>query len=247
MKAASLTDIGRVRTSNQDTVFLSLDPVGVLPNLFLAADGMGGHRGGDYCSREHVRRLVETLGNMAGEPVLAMRSAIEEVNACLYRESVENPELSGMGSTLVACFVDGDTAYAFNAGDSRLYLLNPGSGMRQITRDHSYVEEMVLAGRMKRGSEIYNRNKNIITRAIGIGEHVDIDAFEVDLLPETIVLLCTDGLSNMLSDAEIGRILRAHTDPDETVEALIDAANAHGGSDNISAVVLMSSGKEAAV
>ena len=76
---------------------------------------------------------------------------------------------------------------------------------------------------------------------------MDIDAFEVDLLPETIVLLCTDGLSNMLSDAEIGRILRAHTDPDETVEALIDAANAHGGSDNISAVVLMSSGKEAAV
>ena len=101
--------------------------------------------------------------------------------------------------------------------------------------------------RKKRGSEVYNRNKNIITRAIGIGEHVDIDAFEVDLLPETIVLLCTDGLSNMLSDAEIGRILRAHTDPDETVEALIDAANARGGSDNISAVVLMSSGKEAAV
>ena len=152
------------------------------------------------------------------------------------------------GATLTAAVSDGESLTVFNVGDSRLYVLDAEEMIpRQVTRDHSYVEEMVLAGRMKRGSEIYNRNKNIITRAIGIGEHVDIDAFEVDLLPETIILLCTDGLSNMLSDAEIGRILRAHTDPDETVEALIDAANARGGSDNISAVVLMSSGKEAAV
>ncbi len=246
MKAASLTDIGRVRTSNQDTVFLSLDPVGVLPNLFLAADGMGGHRGGDYCSRELVRRLVETLGNMAGEPVLAMRSAIEEVNAGLYRESVENPELSGMGSTLVACFVDGDTAYAFNAGDSRLYLLNPGSGMRQITRDHSYVEEMVSAGRMKRGSEIYNRNKNIITRAVGIDSRVEVDVFEFPFPAGAGILLCTDGLTNMLDDLQIEEIIRGEEDPERAVQKLTAAANEQGGRDNISAVLALSSEKEAA-
>ena len=249
MIAAALTDRGLVRNQNQDTVFCSVEPVGVLPDLYMVADGMGGHKAGDYCSRMLVERiLAEVRGAKRGAPLRVLRRAILEANRSLYEESLRNDDLSGMGSTLTAAVSDGESLTVFNVGDSRLYVLDAEEMIpRQVTRDHSYVEEMVLAGRMKRGSEIYNRNKNIITRAIGIGEHVDIDAFEVDLLPETIVLLCTDGLSNMLSDAEIGRILRAHTDPDETVEALIDAANARGGSDNISAVVLMSSGKEAAV
>ena len=249
MIAAALTDRGLVRNQNQDTVFCSVEPVGVLPDLYMVADGMGGHKAGDYCSRMLVERiLAEVRGAKSGAPLRVLRRAILEANRSLYEESLRNDDLSGMGSTLTAAVSDGESLTVFNVGDSRLYVLDAEDMIpRQVTRDHSYVEEMVLAGRMKRGSEIYNRNKNIITRAIGIGEHVDIDAFEVDLLPETIVLLCTDGLSNMLSDAEIGRILRAHTDPDETVEALIDAANARGGSDNISAVVLMSSGKEAAV
>lgn len=247
MKAAALTDIGRVRTSNQDTVFYSLNPVGVLPNLFLAADGMGGHRAGDYCSEELVKRLVKTLENTAGEPVLAMRSAIDKVNSGLYRESVEKPELAGMGSTLVACFVDHDTACAFNVGDSRLYFLNPGGGMRQITRDHSYVEEMVSAGRMKRGSALYNRNKNIITRAVGIDSRVDADVFEFAFPPGSGILLCTDGLTNMLSDQQIEEIIRSEADPERAVAKLAAAANEQGGRDNISAVLALSSEKEAAV
>ena len=249
MIAAALTDKGLVRNQNQDTVFCSTEPVGVLPDLYMVADGMGGHKAGDYCSRMLVERiLAEVRGAEGGAPLRVLRNAIKAANRSLFDESLQYDALSGMGSTLTAAVSDGSSLSVFNVGDSRLYVLDAEDMVpRQVTRDHSYVEEMVQAGRMKRGSEIYNRNKNIITRAIGIGDRVEIDAFEVDLLPETVVLLCTDGLSNMLTDAEIGRILRAHTDPNETVEALIDAANAHGGTDNISAIVVMPSGKEAGV
>ena len=177
-----------------------------------------------------------------------LREAIEEANRSLFLESVKEPHLAGMGSTLTAAVVDGDILCVFNIGDSRLYVMEDGSSIpKQVTRDHSYVEEMVQAGRMKRGSSMYQMHKNIITRAVGIGPRVDIDAFEVELPGVNTVLICSDGLTNMVGDEEIGRILLAHPEPEEAAKALIEEANANGGRDNISVVIVLPEGEGAAV
>lgn len=249
MKASALTDKGRVRVQNQDTVFMSTSPLGGLPNLFMVADGMGGHQAGDYCSRMLVERITSFVGEYPeGAPVRILREAIEEANRSLFLESVKEPHLAGMGSTLTAAVVDGDILCVFNIGDSRLYVLEDGSSIpKQVTRDHSYVEEMVQAGRMKRGSSMYQMHKNIITRAVGIGPRVDIDAFEVELPGVNTVLICSDGLTNMVGDEEIGRILLAHPEPEGAAKALIEEANANGGRDNISVVIVLPEGEGAAV
>ncbi len=246
MRAAALTDTGLVRESNQDTVFSSTAPVGALPNLFIVADGMGGHQAGDYCSRMLVDRLVAAL--QSGEetvPLRALRQAIGETNLSLFREAEEREELSGMGSTLVAAFTEEETACVFNIGDSRLYAVEESGALRQVTRDHSYVEEMVSAGKLERGSEQYYQNKNIITRAVGIAESADADVFELPLTGCSALLLCTDGLTNMVTDAEIAELLRKHQEPEDAVHALIHAANTAGGRDNISAVLVQLAGEEA--
>lgn len=248
MRAAARTDRGLVRETNQDTVFVSATAVGALPNLFMVADGMGGHRAGDYCSRMLVDRIVEELKKWPQElPARALRTAIEAANSSLFAESQAHPELSGMGSTLVAAFSEEELLYVFNIGDSRLYCLRRDGVLEQVTRDHSYVEEMVNAGRMERGSRVYNQNKNIITRAVGIGESAEADVFELSLHDVDALLLCTDGLTNMLSDAEIAETLLRCGDPDQAAEELIRAANACGGKDNISVVLVLPHGEEAAL
>ncbi|MBQ7535515.1 MAG: Stp1/IreP family PP2C-type Ser/Thr phosphatase [Stomatobaculum sp.] len=249
MTASAITDKGIVREQNQDTVFSSTVPVGPLPNLFMVADGMGGHQAGDYCSRMLISRIRDELLNSSVRvPLRALRSAIHKANEALYEEALADPKLSGMGSTLTAAFIEEDTLYVMNIGDSRLYVADVEDIVpRQVTRDHSYVEEMVSAGLMKRGSEVYNRNKNIITRAVGIGNRLDIDVFEVPITEETEILICSDGLTNMVSDQEIGCIFREYDDVQQAAEELIRAANGHGGRDNISVVLVRPHGKGAAV
>ena len=178
MKAYALTDIGKTRKVNQDAQFASTEPVGELSNLFVVADGMGGHQAGDFASRyliEHMPEYIKESGE--NEPVAALRKGIEAVNQELYTLSCEREELAGMGTTLVAASIQGNTLYVANVGDSRLYRIER-SGIHQITRDHSYVEAMVSLGQMSRGSREYETKKNIITRAVGIGGHVEPDFFE---------------------------------------------------------------------
>ena len=147
-----------------------------------------------------------------------------------------------MGSTLTAAFIEDETLYVMNIGDSRLYVADVEDTVpRQVTRDHSYVEEMVSAGLMKRGSEVYNRNKNIITRAVGIGSRLEIDIFEVQLEEETEILICSDGLTNMVDDDEILRIVKTSVDVPDMAENLIKMANHNGGKDNIGVVIIESS------
>ena len=237
MKACAMTDTGRVRSANQDYVFSSIEPVGVLPNLFLVADGMGGHQAGDYASRFIAENLVAHF-KMAKDTgtVAVLKDGIEKVNQLLYQESKKKPELNGMGTTLVAAVVEDSTMYVANVGDSRLYLIR--NQLKQITRDHSYVEELVSLGQLERGSKDYREKKNIITRAVGTEDKLEIDFFEVSLEPEDYILLCSDGLSNMLEDAEIEEIICSELELPEKAEKLITVANDNGGKDNI-AVVLM--------
>lgn len=230
------TDVGRIRKINQDSVFASHEPIGMLPDLFVVADGMGGHNAGDFASRFAVEQLVALAETSRIEdPVLFLRIAIEEVNSRLYEESVSRPELAGMGTTLVAAVMDSSTLYVANVGDSRLYLLR--DELEQITRDHSLVEELVSLGKLERNSEAYKNQKNVITRAIGILPYVEIDFFEVPLQECDCVLMCSDGLTNMVDDEGISKILKTTDTLTEKVDRLIKQANENGGRDNIAVLL----------
>ena len=237
MKACALTDTGRVRTANQDYVYASVEPVGSLPNLFVVADGMGGHQAGDYASRYIVENLVSYLQYTENSQIVPLlREAILKVNTMLYHEAKEKPEFSGMGTTLVAAVADENTLYVANVGDSRLYLVR--DRIRQVTRDHSYVEELVSLGRLERGSKDYKDKKNIITRAVGTEDKLLVDFFEVGLEPGDYILMCSDGLSNMLEDAEMEEIIGSDLELQEKTEKLITVANDNGGKDNIAVVLV---------
>ena len=237
MKACALTDTGRVRTANQDYVYASVEPVGSLPNLFVVADGMGGHQAGDYASRYIVENLVTYLQYTENSQIVPLlREGILKVNTQLYQESKEKPELSGMGTTLVAAVAYENTLYVANVGDSRLYLVR--DRIRQVTKDHSYVEELVSLGRLERGSKDYKDKKNIITRAVGTEDKLLVDFFEVGLEPGDFILMCSDGLSNMLEDVEMEEIVGSDLELEEKAEKLITVANDNGGKDNIAVVLV---------
>ena len=243
MEAYAVSDIGRVRASNQDYWFASPEPVGILPNLFIVADGMGGHQGGEFASGFTVETLAELIAGAEGQSSVAVvRQCIEETNRRLYAKSEEFPHMAGMGTTLVVAWLEGGILYTANVGDSRLYLIReaerPSESIRQITRDHSFVEEMVAEGRIERGSRFYRERKNIITRAIGVAETVRVDFFENPCLPGDVILLCSDGLTNMLPDEEIYEILNRTEGTREQAEELVKEANLRGGKDNITAVLV---------
>ncbi len=233
----ALTDVGRVRTRNQDYLYSSSAPVGKLENLYMVADGMGGHRAGDFASRFLVERLILYVEKCQEEnPVRILKEGIRIANHELLDKSLSSEELTGMGTTLVAATVKNGELIAANVGDSRLYLYRNGT-LSQITRDHSYVEEMVAMGRMTRGSRDYLAKKNIITRAVGTDRALEVDFFQKELLPGDLFLLCSDGLTNMLSDQEIQSHLAGGQTLKDRVEALIRSANEHGGKDNIAVIL----------
>lgn len=238
MKFYAITDIGRKRELNEDYIYTSGQPIGALPNLFIVADGMGGHKAGDYASMHTVDRFVEVIRELGEEHGVqdAINEAVTAANAYIYQRSRENSNLSGMGTTLVLASCIGNEAIVANIGDSRLYLVN--DAMTQITRDHSLVEEMVTLGGIDREMARNHPDKNIITRAVGVKEKVAADFFEVDLTKGDKLLLCSDGLTNMLRDEEIYQIIQDNKELEQAAKALIDAANENGGRDNIAVVLV---------
>lgn len=238
MKTASLSDKGKRRQLNQDVVYSSELPVGNLPNLFIIADGMGGHKAGDYASRYAVDTICREAEHSSEKgPEKILQSAIDKANAGIFELSNENRDLEGMGTTVVVATIYGDCLKVGNVGDSRLYIVN-GKSIRQITTDHSLVEEMIRMGGLDRESARTHPNKNIITRAVGVTDAVLADFYEVQLQEGDMVLLCSDGLSNMLEDEEIRMIVNAQRDIMEKAEALVRAANLNGGRDNISLILI---------
>ena len=237
MKSFSLTDVGQVRNQNQDYVYASEQPIGNLPNLFVLADGMGGHNAGDFASRCAVSVIEASVKkDMSFNPIKIMRHAIEEANEKIHELAKEDAAKAGMGTTLVAVTVVGYYAYVANVGDSRLYLIR--DDIRQITKDHSLVEEMVRSGKLKKEEARKHPNKNVITRAVGVEREVNIDFFDLRVRKGDKILLCSDGLSNMLEDNEIREIVTSGGDVEERARKLITAANQNGGKDNISVVLV---------
>ena len=236
MKTFSITDVGMVRQVNQDYVYTTDNPLGPLPNLFVVADGMGGHQAGDYASKYTVEVLRRELKQSEEEDVeKALVSAIKTANREIIKKASQDPHLKGMGTTVVVATIVNQMMYFANVGDSRLYLIN--QGITQLTKDHSLVEEMVRLGGIKPEEAKSHPDKNIITRAIGAKAEVDVDFYEHLLKRGDIILMCTDGLSNMVEDEELFHIVQGGRDIVEAGTSLVEAAKENGGTDNIGLVL----------
>jgi len=231
LKAFAQTDIGMKRKTNQDS-FASDDAIGV----FVVADGMGGHRGGEVASKlavDVIRKYCSENKEMAGRELLdkAVNVSCREI----YMASKGNEELAGMGTTVVALLVQGDDVYVGHVGDSRGYLIAE-DGIWQITEDHSLLNEELRSGRLQEGQAATYQFRNVITRSVGYENHVQVDIYRRARRPGDRYFLCTDGLSGLVSIDEIGNELR-RGGSEQGLKNLIRLANNRGGDDNITALV----------
>lgn len=243
IKTFSMTDMGMKRKVNQDFVYTCESPIGGLSNLFIVCDGMGGHKAGDYASRYATQTIVKSIEDSTQTGAIRIiTDAVEAANSYIFEKASREEEYAGMGTTCVVATIEGDTLVVANVGDSRLYVID--DEIHQITKDHSLVEEMIRVGELDRASARNHPDKNIITRAVGASAEVRIDFFDVHLKQGDLILMCSDGLSNMVDDEEVRMILARGDDVVTCVEKLIARANDNGGRDNIAVVVIDPFGKE---
>ena len=237
MNSTGRTDKGRKRSNNQDSIFISDTPVGPLPNLYIVADGMGGHAAGDFASRFAINVVIDFIRkSTVRNPISLLKRALVYANSELYKEAEKDKEKSGMGTTMVAAVLTDKKLYVANIGDSRLYVIN--DRIIQVTMDHSLVEELIRSGQLERNKGRNHPEKNIITRAMGSRGEAMPDFFEIDVNPGDKILMCTDGLSNMVEDDEIRDIVEDSATSEDAVSSLINRANYYGGNDNVSVVIV---------
>lgn len=240
MNVYGMTDKGISRHSNQDSFAFgkfSDDAVWAV-----VCDGMGGANGGNVASSIAVENLSASIKNSYRPNMTEMSvknlmsSAVSAANVKVFSKSKEDPSLSGMGTTVVAVLILNNTAYIAHAGDSRAYLYNDKT-LTQLTRDHSIVQKLIEEGNITVGEAKVHPRRNVITRALGVGESVEVEFTVADMLPGSRLLICTDGLTNYASSEELIDILSSSNDKSVT-DLLIDTANNNGGGDNITAVVV---------
>ena len=236
MKSFGLTDIGKKRKINQDYLFFSDEAVGCFPNLYIVADGMGGHRAGDKASSYSVTRFVELARKTERElPFLSMEKILKQVNKEVFQLSQREEEYSGMGTTFVVATVVDKVVYVMNVGDSRLYYYD--GKLKQVTMDHSLVEELVRAGELNRLESRNHPQKNIITKAVGVSETIQPDFFMLDSEEGEKILLCSDGLTNMVDDEKLEEIMSEPEELNQMAQECINEALFYGGLDNIAVVI----------
>lgn len=236
MRVFGKTDVGLVRKINQDFIFYSRESVGAFPNLFIVADGMGGHNAGDFASRYAVECFLNYIKNSKPDALIRMvDEGIKYANKKIMEKAAEDENLRGMGTTMVVAYIEDGQLFVANIGDSRLYLLD--KQINQVTEDHSFVATLVRAGELTPAEARVHPDKNVITRAVGAAENAKVDFFEVDLEPGDQILMCSDGLSNMVEDEVLYDIVK-NTYIGDVVDGLIDEAKRNGGSDNIAVIVI---------
>ncbi len=232
LRSGSATDTGLVRSINQD---LAVET----GTLFAVADGMGGHAGGEVAARLAVDTLTVAFG--AKPSGAGLSEAVTEANRVIFEHSLDNPELRGMGTTLTAAALvnedDRDVIALVNVGDSRSYRYHEG-GLSQITVDHSLAEEMVRSGELSDSEAAVHPHRHILTRALGVADEVAVDLWRIQPSRGDRFLLCSDGLTNELDDPQISEVLATVPDPQVAADLLVRAARTHGGSDNITVVVV---------
>lgn len=233
------SDIGKVRKENEDSFYIPAQNDNV--NLFLIADGIGGQGHGKLASMmtidEIVKYIIKNNDNEIEKEKL-LRNSVDYANGCVKRFSEENTQFSGMGTTLVAMLIDNGEAYVANAGDSRCYIIR-NEIISQITIDNSYVQYLLQKGAITVEEAQRHPQRNLITKAIGMLDDVDVDIDCVKLYPRDILLLCTDGLTTMLSDEDILHIiLKKNGNMQSIAEDLVKKAKENGGTDNITAILV---------
>jgi serine/threonine protein phosphatase PrpC len=224
------TDVGRVRQGNEDSYLLQ-DPV------YAVADGMGGHIAGDVASATAVDVIAEGLRAAAPSDGAALAELVSRANEAIWEKARSDPRLRGMGTTCTLLLVDGAVAHIAHVGDSRAYLLRDGS-LRQLTEDHTLVERMVREGRLSAEEAVNHPQRSIITRALGVDARVQVDVLREQLREGDRILLTSDGLTSMVDPADIEGVLRDQDDPQSAAERLVEMANAAGGEDNVTVLVL---------
>jgi PPM family protein phosphatase len=229
------TDVGRTRSGNEDSYFCGR-------TVFAVADGLGGHQGGEVASAAAVAPLAALDGREFADPAEAaeaLAAAIREANAAIIDQAAGDPGLWGMGTTVTAATLAGDRHLQLaHVGDSRAYLLRDGS-LDQLTTDHTVVGELVRRGRLTPEQAAIHPERSILTRAVGLDPRVPVDTPDpLELVPGDQVLLCSDGLTETVPDPHIAELLTTGSDGDAACRALIDAANAAGGPDNITVVLI---------
>ncbi len=232
-----VTDRGLKRQLNQDRVYVRDTAIGPLPNLYIVADGMGGHNAGELASAICVRVIEEELNALGGvAPEIALERAIKAANLSIWRQAQTMEGCKGMGTTVVVATCFADELLVANVGDSRAYIC--ADVIQQISVDHSLVEEMVQMGGLDRSKARNHPDKNIITRAVGAMADIDVDLFRVSLEQDDVIMLCSDGMTNMVDDETIGDMINSEGTLRERAHRLVDMANENGGRDNISVILI---------
>jgi len=236
----SVTDTGRARRNNEDSV--AVDEAGCVAVL---ADGMGGYNAGEVASgmaservRDELGQRLKTLGAAPDEAAMksALLDAVDSANREVYEAAMSHPEYAGMGTTLVVAVYRGERLWLGHIGDSRGYRFRNGH-LEQLTRDHSLLQEQIDAGLITAEQAAYSMHKNLVTRAVGVDELVDLEIHDYPVEPGDLLLMCSDGLSDMLSDEQIEQLLRTNDSLPTAGAMLVQAANAAGGRDNIAVIL----------
>jgi len=244
--SGGVTDLGRVRTNNEDC-YKIVEPL----NLFVLSDGMGGEAHGEIASAMAVETVAKHCLDMEANPAAEvigevqpnwsvrtkrLSTAVHLANRNIFKSAEKNPDQHGMGATLTAVWINGANLSVAHVGDSRAYLLRAG-GLLQLTRDHSLVAEQVRRGILTAAEAEESDMQSVLLRALGAQAEIEVDAEEHTLFPRDVLLLCSDGLTRMVTDPEIAGTLQAETDPVRAAEKLIALANERGGPDNITVVI----------
>ena len=244
MYAIGKVDIGRKRSRNEDSIFVSNEPIGILPNLYIVADGMGGHKAGGVASQLAIQAFCDYIKThehievrTREDVTILLKLAIRHANHVVFEKAKTDEAYQGMGTTFTVATVIDDIVFLAHVGDTRLYLINDRSFF-QATTDHSLVQEMLEQGFIAENEIKMHPQRHIITRAVGTYAKVKVDTLIYDLSKVKYILLCSDGLTSMLSNVEMHEVVKAHdSNLEEMIDQLIEMANEKGGLDNIAVVI----------
>ena len=243
LHSAGLCDIGLKRKTNQDAIYLNPKK-----KLFIVADGMGGHQGGDIASAMAVKYIPEYLFSQSlNDPIAALMASIKATNLKISKKSKGNLELAGMGTTIVSLFFKNSFLYISNVGDSRAYLINKHK-IYQLTKDHSMVQEKINMGIYSREQAMLDNQKNVLTRSLGPEEEMEIDVFNYQVVKNDLFLICSDGVHGKINDEDLIYLINQeipkpssakNKDLKRTAQRIVDLAKDNGGNDNISVILVL--------
>lgn len=232
MKTAARSETGLVRKTNEDYYLCDPDK-----GLFIVADGMGGHLAGEVASEMAVKSIEKSLEKPVSDPLLALHQAVLDANRAIYANAQDDITRQGMGTTVTSAWVRGNKLFLAHVGDSRAYLIRKGA-IKLLTSDHSYVGELIRSGNLTEKQAQNHPQRNILLRAVGTNSHIDIDLMEVNLEKGDYLLLCTDGLSNLVTGEEMLNSILKGDSLEKTVDSLVELAYSRGANDNITVIIV---------